>query len=224
MKLNKNGEELMEIVPMNPNTMAKLLEILKKIKNLGEPFDDYLKNVMVAKLCLGTHDLHKKGKITKSAYYISSGYIIAYYYTKKGELRVVKILGPGYIAAGHGFLNNKESKYNLMILKDTLVLEITYDQMQNGYAEVPGMQELALLTKEDLYDEDLQLVEMLSKTGEERITDFYRKFPMLLKLPRLIQDQYIASLLHLSIYRFQHIRSALVKSGSLPVKEEDKIS
>jgi CRP-like cAMP-binding protein len=218
MKLNKNGEELMEIVPMNPNTMAKLLEILKKVRDLGELFDNYLKNVMVAKLCLGTHDLHKKGKITKSAYYISSGYIIAYYYTKTGELRVVKILGPGYIAAGQGFLNHKESKYNLMILKDTLVLEITYDQMQNGYAEVPGMQELALLTKEDLYDEDLLLAEMLSKTGEERIIDFYRKFPMLLKLPRLIQDKYIASLLHLSVPRLQHIRVDLFNRGLLPVK------
>ncbi|HWW40737.1 hypothetical protein [Pedobacter sp.] len=218
MKLKKPEKELMEIVPMNPNTIAKLLEILKPIKNLGLPFDNYLKSVMVAKRCLGTHDIHEEGKIIKSAYYISSGFIIAYYYTKTGELRVVKIFGPGYIAAGNGFLNHKVSKYNLMILKGTLVLEITYDQMQNGYAEVPGMQELALLTKEDLYDEDLQLAEMLSKTGEERILEFYKRFPTLLKLPRLLQDKYIASLLHLSVPRLQHIRVDLFNRGLLPVK------
>jgi len=218
MKLKKSERELMEICPMNPNTLAKLLEILKKVRDLGEPLDNYLKDVMVAKRCLETHVIHKEGDITESAYFIARGFIIVYYFTEEGVLRVVKIIGPGWIAAGQGFLGHKKSIYNLMILKDSLVLEITYEQMQRGYVEVPGMQELAMVTKEDLYDEDLLVTKMLGKTGEQRVIDFYTKFPMLLKFPRLIQDLYIASHLYLSIDHFQHIRSALLKNKILPVK------
>ncbi|WP_316834619.1 Crp/Fnr family transcriptional regulator [Pedobacter nutrimenti] len=210
MKLEKTKKELMEIISLDSNTLTQLLEMLRKVKNLGEPFDHYLKEVMVAKQCLETHVIHKEGEITKSAYYITSGFMIAYYFTEAGDLRVVKILGPGSIMAGHGFLNHKKSKYNLMIFKDTCVLEITYDQMQNGYAQVGGMQELAMFTKESFEEKDLARNEMISKTGEERVLAFYKEFPMLLPPGRYITDIYIASHLHLSLATLRRVRADLI--------------
>jgi len=219
MTLQKNKEELMRIVDRNDNTLAKLLDILKNVSDLGKPFENYIKKVMVAKQCLKTHILHKEGSITERAYYVSYGFILAYYFTKSGNLRVVKILGPGSIVAGHGFLNHKKSKYNLMVFKDTYVLEITYEQMQSGYVEVPGMQELAMLTKEGFEDEELAQDEVLSKSAEERVIDFYTKYPMLIPPGAMIKDLFVASLLRISPDHLRHIRASLIKKGLLPLKK-----
>jgi CRP-like cAMP-binding protein len=217
MKL-KNEKPKMEIVPMNDNTLNRLLHILTKRKKLDENFGAYLQRVMVAKYCLETHDMWELGKVITSAYYISYGFILVYYYNANGKLCVWKLFKAGDIVAGNSFLNEEGCLYHMKIFKGTNILEITIDQMKTGYATVPGMLELTKRTVASFEKRDFYQFEALRRGGKACVLHLYKENPGLLPPGSLISDAFLASLLNMSEDNLQRLRAILISEGELPNK------
>lgn len=213
----KKRRRPMEVVPMNKNTFKKLIRLLEKIKKpLPPKLEPYLEKVMIAEICLETHDIHRLGDVIDKAYYISTGYMLIYYLDEDGNVHVVGIFSSNHIVAGNSFMNGVPSRYYMKIFKGTYVLEITNRQMKTGYETIPGMDELARLTIASFEDRELSRDETISKGSEEAVLQFYRQYPGLFPPGRMITDCYIASYLHMREDNLQRIRAVLTKKGLLP--------
>nr|WP_316834432.1 cyclic nucleotide-binding domain-containing protein [Pedobacter nutrimenti] len=153
------------------------------------------------------------------AYFIVSGFIMAYYLDEAGNEHVLKIYRAGEIVAGSSFMNARPSRYYLKIYRDTLVMEVTHAQMQIGYQTIPDMEELARLTVAGFENKEVLRDEMIRKGGEESVLHFYRANPELLPPGKIIKDHHIASYLHMSVNNLQHIRTFLIKKELLPNKK-----
>jgi len=218
MSLPKNEKQPSYIVPMNAKAFKWLIETLQAVKNpLPDHLEEYLESVMQARYCRSTHILHEQDTIIDKAYFISSGYIIVYYFNAEGKLSVLRIYGPGQIVAGNSFMNCIKAGYCIKVYEEAYLLEITHSQMETGYKTIPGMDELARLTLASFEDKEMFRDEMIRKGGEDSVLHFYRTFPGLLHT-RIIRDEYIASYLLMSADYLQRCRMRLIEQRILPEK------
>jgi len=218
MPLSTN-KQLMRIVPMPKTAFQRLIDYLEAIKPLHPELEPYLAAVMISRICLATHDIHLQEDVIDKAYFMVSGFMMAYYLDEAGNEHVLKIYRAGEIVAGSSFMNAWPSRYYLRIYRDTLVMEITYGQMQTGYQTIPDMEELARLTFAGFENKELLRDKMIRKGGEESVLHFYRANPELLPPGKIIKDHHIGSYLHMSVDNLQHTRTFLIKKGLLPNKK-----
>jgi len=220
MTLLKKEKSKMKAVPLPRPAFEKLIEYLKAIKDpLPDGLEPYLENVMAASLCLGTHVIHLEGDVIDKAYFISRGFMIAFYIDEQGNEQVLDIFFAGEIVAGNSFMNGKAARYNLRIFKDAFVLEITHAQMEVGYAGIAGMDELARLTLASFEDKKVEWNTAKSKGGEELVYFLYKNNLDLLPPGNTIKDPNLASHLGMSIDTLHRYRSSLIKKGLLPDKK-----
>jgi len=220
MTLLRKENPKMKAVPLPKPAFEKLIQYLKSIKKpLPDGLESYLEKVMTASLCLGTHVIHLEGAAIDKAYFISRGFMIAFYIDENGDEQVLDIFFAGEIVAGNSFMNGKPAKYNLRIFKDAFVLEITHAQMEAGYASIEGMDELARLTLASFEDKKVEWNNAKKKGGEELVYFLYKNNLDLLPPGNIIKDSNLASHLGMSVDTLHRYRSSLIKKGLLPGKK-----
>lgn len=204
----------------NLKFLARLMAYLQRIDPatpLSDKLEPELKDGMEEQAFMKKLQiLIEQGEIPDKALFLLAGYVMIYYIDEQGEIRVVRICYGEQIIAIDAFMGQKKSPYYVVSAKEAVTISISYNNMQQVYANVPGVEELAVKTAASYEKLERQRDELLNKPYRERILEFYSDKPDLLPAKKSpLQDKYIASYLRMNIDTFRLIRRELKNEGLL---------
>lgn len=205
----------------NKKAFARLMALLKSIDPdvpLPADLEGYLwKEMIVENFCTKARVLETEGKVPAKAYYVVRGFVMVYGFNKNLDRYVMRIYRENTIVALNCFMKQKLSEYTIIACKGTLVWSISHNHMKQIYADMEGMEELALKTAlEYSAAKEAARAKLLAMDIEERILQFYKKYPGLLP-PKTspIRDACIACFLNMGIDLFRKKRRKLKNKGLL---------
>ena len=156
-------------------------------------------------------ELAKEDETPGKAIFLLAGYIAVYYIDEQGEIRVVRIGNGEQIIAIDAFMQHKPSPYYIVAMRGAVMISISYDNMQDVYRNVPGIDELARKTAASYEKLEKQRDELMNKPKRERILEFYSDKKDLLPAKKSpLPDKYIASYLRMNLDTFRRIRNRLI--------------
>ena len=108
-------------VKRHDEVLQRLFKVLDSYLLQSPDYYRYLAEVM--KPCYFAKDevLFEQGQVITNAYFLSSGFMTANYYTEKGDKHVVDIFSKDEIVAGKSFTEQTPSDYELLACKDSYV-------------------------------------------------------------------------------------------------------
>lgn len=165
---------------------------------LIHPLSDALKNYLYDNLKLVS--LHKKqiflnqGEVSNKISFILKGLLRAYYISEEGVETSVWFMKEGDISISvRSFFERKASEEFIEAIEDTVLLYITYDELQECYILFPEFNIIGRIVTERYYVlSEERLVGIRNKKAAERYRFLLKHHPeILLRAP----SQYIASYL-----------------------------
>jgi CRP-like cAMP-binding protein len=188
---------------------------MKNNAPMNPALEDYLREVMTAKYCDKTTTLHEQDEVTDKAYFIADG-VVVIYRVVEGNVEVIRICGKNHIVAGSSFMLANSSPYYVMAIKGTYLLEITAEQMEYAYQNIPETESLSRKVLASFEAKELERDTMIRKGGEESVLYFYTEFIELYPAGALVKDEWIASYLMMTVTNLSITRTRLAKKGLLP--------
>ncbi|HMS99179.1 MAG TPA: Crp/Fnr family transcriptional regulator [Saprospiraceae bacterium] len=169
-------------------------------------------------------DLFKPRLYRKRQYVLQEGDVCNHYhFIVRGCLRMYKIDGKGNLhivqfAAENGWLSNigslherRPSELNIDALEDTMVLQISYENLLNLYVKAPKFDRIFRVLIENSYVSlQKRLLQNISSSAEERYLSFVALYPHLIN--RLPQTQ-IASFLGVTPEFLSRLRNRQTKKS-----------
>jgi CRP-like cAMP-binding protein len=199
----------------NDKSFKRLMALLRSIDPkipLPLELETYLLLWMIAEpYCTDERTLEHQGSVPKNAYYVVHGMVKVYGWSPKGYRYLQRIYRENTIVAMKCFMDQQESKYEIVACKDTLVWSISQDHMQKIYNKMDGMREMALKTAFQYSEAKEKLRnDLLALEVDERVLTFYRLFKGLLPARTgPIRDVDVASFLVISIDQLRQSRQRL---------------
>src|SRR6185369_8248901 len=146
-------------------------------------------------------------------YFVIRGLLRMYKIDEKGNMHVLQFAAENnWISDLGSFHKKKPSALNIDALEDTVVLQISYDDMISIYAAAPKFDRIfRVLIENNVIRLQERLLQTISSTAEERYQSFLETYPHLLN--RLPQTQ-IASFLGITPEFLSRLRSKMVKAKS----------
>jgi CRP-like cAMP-binding protein len=159
--------------------------------------------------------LYEKGDVVKKAWFLSSGFGMAYFYHDSGDRQVIRLYTGGALIGGKSFIEQTSSEEYLMACRGSYWMSLTHAEVDEIYILFPDVQEQSRLIMARRELEELEYKKLLALNGTERVKSFYIKYPDLLKPGKILRDADIASYLLLNKSRLRAIRSKLLSDGRL---------
>ncbi|WP_443936664.1 Crp/Fnr family transcriptional regulator [Pedobacter sp. MW01-1-1] len=152
----------------------------------------------------------KEGQIQQSLCFIVSGLIRSYYLDEKGnEINVGFCMENEYSTDYGSFITQRPSKYYFQFLEPSLVVNLPYAVMQEGYERFKNLERYGrLITEEILKMHQARLEGFLFDKAEERYLNFVKHRA---KLFNRISLTYLSSYLGIERQSLSRIRNAIVK-------------
>jgi CRP-like cAMP-binding protein len=158
---------------------------------------------------------YKKGDKVKKAWFLASGFGIAYVYHDSGDRQVVRIYTAGALIGGKSFIEQTPSEEYLMACKGSYWMSLTHAEVDEIYILFPDVIEQSRLIMARRELEELEYKKLLGLPNADRIVNLYRQYPELLKPGKIIKDADLASYLLLGKSTFRRVRKQLQKNGLL---------
>lgn len=205
---------------INKRIFARLMALLRSINPqmmLPLSFEHFLWQHMNEMHCKTNTILEHQGKKPKHAYFVVRGFITLHYIDKEGEKHVTRIYRENEICGLISFIAQLASPYTIEVSKGAMLLSVSNKAMQQLYTEMPGMKEFAMRTSMEYESHMEQLREnMLSKSVDEKVAQFYDTFTGPLHKRKIINDE--------DIIRYLLICLTSLKNARRRYKVERKIA
>lgn len=150
----------------------------------------------------------KAGRIQTAIGYVVSGLMRSFYIDDKGnEITVSFVKEKEYVTDYGAFIRQKPSKYYFQCLEPSIVVNLPYSEMQDGYNLYKNIERYGrLVTEEVLVQQQTRLESFLFEKAEERYLNFIKRSPDLFNR---ISLTYLSSYLGVERQSLSRIRKML---------------
>jgi len=159
--------------------------------------------------------LYEQGDLVKKAWFLASGFGIAYIYKDSGDRQVVRLHSAGALIGGKSFIEQTPSADYLMACRDSYWMSLTHAEVDEIYVLFPDVIEQSRLIMARREQDELSYKKLLGLPNTDRVVNLYKQYPELLKPGRIIKDADLASYLLLGKSTFRALRKQLQKNGLL---------
>ncbi len=193
---------------MNMNTF---LQYLKRYIDLT----DYEKTVLESKLRYRTYlkrqYIVQSGDVCRYQTYIVSGKVRTFYLDNDGNEHVIAFgIENWWVGDICSFTTQTPADFNSQCLENTKVIQITYDDMEQLYKEVPKMERFFRLVIQKAYGNmSKRIVRAHSLSARERYLLFLEEYP---EIVQRVPQYMIASYLGMTKEFLSSIRSQILKT------------
>lgn len=159
--------------------------------------------------------LFQEGNIAHYQYFVIKGCLRTYFIDSKGQEHNVQFaIEDWWIGDMHGFLTQKESRFNIIAIEDSEVLAIDKSSFEDLFNKVPKFERYfrQLLQNAFISFQD-RILSGMSDTAEDRYIKFQEKYPVMEK--RIPKNQ-IASFLGITPESLSRIRKQLTIKKKKP--------
>lgn len=149
----------------------------------------------------------REGEVCKALAFVVKG-IFRYYMDHDGEDRTYNFAHEhNFVCNYDSLIRQSPSLKNIQAIEDSVVLVISYDNLQRFYAEVKEGNHFGRIHMENIYaDMVRQLVAQYTETPEQRYLNFLKKYP---ELNQRLPQYYIASYVGVKPQSLSRIRRRL---------------
>lgn len=150
----------------------------------------------------------KSGNIQKSIGFVISGLMRSFYIDDKGnEITIWFTKENEYATDYSSYVRQSPAKYFLQCIEPTLVVNLPFEDMQDGYSKYKNIERYGrLVTEEVLVLQQNRLESFLFQNAEERYLDFIKRSPTLFNRVSLTD---LASYLGIERQSLSRIRKSL---------------
>ncbi len=119
------------------------------------------------------------GHLQNAVGFIVSGLIRSYYTDDNGNEKTVRFYGEkDYTTHYTAFITQQLSKYTFQCLENTVLVLLSYENMQLGYRRIPVFEKYGRLVAEEILKIQQHRIEsFVFQTAEERYLDFMKQHP-----------------------------------------------
>lgn len=169
----------------------------------------------VLSLCNANHYkaktiLLKSGEICKTSYFVGSGILRSYSTDENGVEHIVSFACENwFIADMYSFISGRPGNLFIEVNEEASVLEISKQNQERMYAEVPKMERFfRILIENSLVANQQRLIDNMTFTAEARYDKFLNKFG---NLTHRIPQKQIASYLGVTPEFFSAMKARMLK-------------
>ncbi|MAZ72720.1 MAG: cAMP-binding protein [Flavobacteriaceae bacterium] len=154
--------------------------------------------------------VYKAGEIQKEIGFVCQGLLRKYYVNEKGSEIITGFISEnGYATDYPSFLRQKPSKFHIQCLEPTIIVNMSYANLQEAYRKYKGNEMYGRLVAERVLTRETDRVEsLLFENAEERYLNFTTKNK---ELTNRISLTHLASYLGIERQSLSRIRSNLAK-------------
>ncbi|MCU0389626.1 MAG: Crp/Fnr family transcriptional regulator [Thermoflexibacter sp.] len=151
--------------------------------------------------------LLSKNETEKHLSFIEKGAVRFYVPYEETDLTFAFIFENDFVCAYDSFLTQKPCLYNAETLTKTILWQLSYDNLQKLYLQLPKSNIFGRLLTEEIYLKKAQReLSLLTQTPEERYLDLFNLRPNLLKT---IPLKYIATYIGITPQALSRIRKRI---------------
>ncbi len=182
-------------------------QFLHKFINLSEAeFDEFIKPYVEVRHFKKKQFITREGEVENYFNFVTKGLVRKYYKKGKEEINT-QISTEGHIIhAQESFHSRTPSEYFVEAIEPTIMVSITYNDLEKLYARNHKMEKLGrLVITFTMVIKDRLQMNMIKHTPRERFLDFVHKNPELLQR---VPQKFLASYLHIqpeTFSRFKHL-------------------
>lgn len=154
--------------------------------------------------------LLSSGEISKSTYFVNSGILRSFNINDNIIEHVLHFACEGWwIGDMYSYISQKPGNLFIEVLEDAEIVEITKENQQKLYEEIPKLERFfRILAENSLVSHQERLMDNLSLTAEERYEKFCKKYPTLI---HHISQKNIASYIGVTPEFFSKMKSKLLR-------------
>ncbi len=202
--------------PLTHSPTEPLLEYFAKSFSLNEQEKELVRSKFRSRLFRKRQFVLQEGDVSTQFYFVVSGCLRSYKIDEKGNIYILQFATENWWINDLGsFHDLKPSSLNIDALEDTVVLQISRDDLLSLYEGAPQFNRFfRILIERAFVRLQERLMQNISSTAEERYQSFLEVYPHLVN--RLSQVQ-IAAFLGITpefLSRLRNIRSKTAKSKS----------
>lgn len=121
----------------------------------------------------------KAGQLQNSVGFIVSGLVRSYYIDDNGNEKTVRFYAENDYATHYtAFITQQPSKYTFQCLENTVLVLLSYENMQSAYRHIPTFEKYGRLVAEEILKMQQQRIEsFVFQTAKERYIDFMKQHP-----------------------------------------------
>lgn len=158
---------------------SKLLwESFEKYISLTDPEKELIESKMTSRSVKKGRYLVFAGGKSKNTNFVVSGSLVGYYSDTKGMDHIIQFAFEGWwISDLKSFTTQQEAIFNVQALEDTEVLELSYDNLEALYFQIPQLERyFRIITQRAFVAFQDRVLENLSQNAENRYRSFHEKF------------------------------------------------
>lgn len=188
----------------------QILHHLKKFIELTESEEQLIIDHLTPRTFKRGEFLTKEGEVNRYTNYIVSGATRVYYIDQTGQEHVIQLgMTDWWTSDFSSFITQTKGILYTEALEKTEVLSFSYDQLQEVYRLVPGMERFFRLLIQKAYAAfQRRVLESLSMDAEERYLAFREFYP---DMDQHLPQKYIASYLGMSAEFLSKIKKRIVE-------------
>lgn len=192
-------------------SIAPLLAYFDRLITLNKEEKEFVKEKFHSRLFRKRQYVLQEGDVCTQFYFVVRGCLRMYKIDDKGSIHILQFAAENYWIIDLGsFHGMKPSALNIDALEDTVVLQISRDELVDLYLQAPKFDRIfRVLIENSFVRLQERLLQNISSTAEERYQSFLNSYPHLVN--RLSQVQ-IASFLGITPEFLSRLRNRLSKA------------
>jgi len=174
--------------------MKQLLQHIARHIQLDSNEEAYFLSLIQEKTIRKKELLLQQGEVCKTENYLLSGCMRTFKLNERGEEQTVQFgIEDWWVGDLYSFLTQTPASYSIEALEDTVVAQITKENLDRLYQQVPKFDRFFRLILQNAFiAQQDRIHRSLSWSAEERYDDFSKKYP---QLEQRVAQKHIASYL-----------------------------
>lgn len=125
------------------------------------------------------HFYAHSGEIQKSIGFVYQGLLRTFYIDQNGNEITVRLTREnGYATHYSAFINQEPSKFYIQCIEPCILVNLTYEHVQKGYANYAGLERFGrLIAEEVLKAQEKRITSFLFENAEQRYLNFIKDSP-----------------------------------------------
>ncbi len=159
--------------------MKKLLIHIKKDIKLTESEEHYLQSKVVQRTFLKGQYILQAGDVCKNQTFIYSGKVRTFYLDNNGNEHIIAFgIENWWVGDICSFVTQTPAEFNTQCLEKTTVVQISYEDMEQLYDEIPKLERYFRIIIQTAYGNmSKRVIRNHSMTAKERYLLFINSFP-----------------------------------------------
>jgi CRP-like cAMP-binding protein len=190
--------------------MKSILENISKYVSLTTEEEALFISKTATKTCKAKCILLSSGEIANSTYFVNSGILRSFNINDNIIEHVLHFACEGWwIGDMYSYISGKPGNLFLEVLEDAEVVEITKENQEILYQEIPKLERFfRILAENSLVSHQERLMDNLSLSAEERFEKMCKKYPNLIQK---VSQKHLASYIGVTPEFFSKMKARLLK-------------